>query len=396
MSEWPVKRLDDLCEGIFDCPHSTPKLTAEGPYVVRTQDIITGVFVASSAAHVSEDTYQARTRRAMPQRGDLLYSREGTYFGIAAEVPTGVKVCLGQRMVLIRPNQALLDFRFLRYWLNSPAMASYISGFRDGSVAERLNLPTIRALPIQVPSMPEQAAMASVLSALDDKIAVNEKIASAADELCATVLKEVIADDDDVSDAMLADMASINARKVTPSPGGNLRYIDISSVGEGKIDWPEAVSWDGAPGRARRGVMPGDTIWSTVRPNRRSHALVLDDDPELVVSTGFAVLTPIKVGPAYLYEVTRRDEFVQYLESVAEGSAYPAVRAERFGQALIPLLSPERIEGFEARAMPVRQRAHVAQVESRDLAKIRDMLLPKLMSGEIRVREAEKIVEGVT
>jgi type I restriction enzyme S subunit len=113
------------------------------------------------------------------------------------------------------------------------------------------------------------------------------------------------------------------------------------------------------------------------------------------VSTGFAVLTPIKVGPAFLYEVTKRDAFVQYLESVAEGSAYPAVRAERFEQAVIPLPSPERLAEFEAIAMPLRRRAHSAEVESRTLAALRDELLPKLLSGEIRARDAEKVVEDV-
>src|SRR5437870_9061255 len=97
-AHWSWSRLDDICEGIFDCPHSTPKLTDSGPFVVRTQDIITGVFRADQAARVSDDTYRERTSRVTPRHGDLLYSREGTYFGIAAEVPEETCICLGQRM----------------------------------------------------------------------------------------------------------------------------------------------------------------------------------------------------------------------------------------------------------------------------------------------------------
>ncbi len=163
---WSWARLDAICEGVFDCPHSTPKLTEAGPFVVRTQDIITGVFRAEQAGHVSENTYTERTARVVPRHGDVLYSREGTYFGIAAGVPEHVRICLGQRMVLIRPRANLLHFRYLGYWLNSPTMAAYTHGFRDGSVAERLNLPTIRALPVLVPSLPEQRAIAGVLGAL--------------------------------------------------------------------------------------------------------------------------------------------------------------------------------------------------------------------------------------
>lgn len=172
---WTWSRLDDASEGIYDCPHSTPKLTETGPFVVRTQDIITGTFRAEQAGHVSEETYAERIGRVTPSRGDILYSREGTYFGIAAEMPANTRVCLGQRMVLIRPDKRRLDFGFLCHWLNSPIMAAHIHGYRDGTVAERLNLPTIRALPILVPPLAEQEAIAEVLRALDDKIELNRR-----------------------------------------------------------------------------------------------------------------------------------------------------------------------------------------------------------------------------
>ncbi|TAK20704.1 MAG: hypothetical protein EPO26_16900 [Chloroflexota bacterium] len=175
-ARWAWLRLDDACDGVFDCPHSTPGLVAAGPFVVRSQDIITGVFRTEQAARVSEETYKERTSRVVPARGDLLYSREGTYFGIAAEVPEQTRVCLGQRMVLIRPKSGVVDFRFLGRWLNSPIMASHIHGYRDGTVAERLNLPTIRALPVLVPPLPEQRAIAHILGTLDDKIELNRRM----------------------------------------------------------------------------------------------------------------------------------------------------------------------------------------------------------------------------
>jgi type I restriction enzyme S subunit len=140
-TDWHVeggwRRLENLCEGVFDCPHTTPLVTESGPYVVRSQDIRSGIFRVYEAGHVSEATYRERIGRAEPRFGDLLYSREGTYFGIAAEVPPSVMVCLGQRMVLIRPDRSRISPRFLRYWLNSPTMARHVEGFRDGSVAER-------------------------------------------------------------------------------------------------------------------------------------------------------------------------------------------------------------------------------------------------------------------
>ena len=79
-------------------------------------------------------------------------------------------------MVLIRPDSRRLDFSFLCRWLNSPIMAAHIHGYRDGTVAERLNLPTIRALPILIPPLAEQHAIARILGALDDKIELNRRV----------------------------------------------------------------------------------------------------------------------------------------------------------------------------------------------------------------------------
>jgi hypothetical protein len=197
---WTFARIDNLTEGIFDCPHSTPKLTERGPFVVRTQDIITGIFRTDQAGRVSEETYAERVARVTPQHGDLLYSREGTYFGIAAEVPENTKVCLGQRMVLIRPRSQQLDFRYLRYWLNSPMMSAYVHGFKDGSVAERLNLPTIRALPILLPPLPEQKRIAHILGTLDDKIELNRKMNETLEAMAQALFKSWFIDFDPVID----------------------------------------------------------------------------------------------------------------------------------------------------------------------------------------------------
>ena len=204
---WTWSRLDDVSEGVFDCPHSTPKLTDTGPFVVRTQDIITGVFRADQAGRVSEETYAERIARVTPSRGDLLYSREGTYFGIAAEVPAKTRVCLGQRMVLIRPDKRRLDFSFLCHWLNSPIMAAHIHGYRDGTVAERLNLPTIRALPILIPPLAEQKAIAAVLGALDDKIELNRRMNATLEAMARALFQSWFVDFDPVRQNMDAKPA---------------------------------------------------------------------------------------------------------------------------------------------------------------------------------------------
>ena len=107
-----LSSLESLCSGIYDCPHSTPIYTDSGVLIARSQDIRDGVFRKEQAAKVSQETFKDRTKRATPTYGDLIYSREGTYFGIAAFVPPDLDLCLGQRMVLIRPNPSLINFYY--------------------------------------------------------------------------------------------------------------------------------------------------------------------------------------------------------------------------------------------------------------------------------------------
>jgi type I restriction enzyme S subunit len=363
--------------------------------ILRVADVLDGRIGSRSPDRVPGGSRKVIGSK-VSQPGDVVLTAKGTVGRVALMPPDGPSFAYSPQLCYFRPAASgPLRSRYLYYWLKTIQFwnqADALKGQTD--MADYLSLSDIQALKIRIPSLDRQDGTIEILGSLDDKIAVNDRIASVADELAATYFEEMLSADEGIADVVLADIASVNLRKAVPLHSGNLRYVDISSVGPGRIEWPELISWEEAPGRARRVASLGDTIWSTVRPSRRSHALILDDDPELVVSTGFAVLTPAKVGPAYLYEVTRRDEFVQYLESVAEGSAYPAVRAERFGQAVVPLASAERLTFFEVKTMPMRRRAHTAQVESRALAELRDSLLPKLMSGQIRVRDAEKVVEG--
>lgn len=278
------------------------------------------------------------------------------------------------------------DPRFVYY-----ALTSMNTVFLNvGSASPTLNRNHVHPLPVLWPAdVGEQRAIAEVLGALDDKIAANAQLISLTDELLAQQFAAQAATRGRVP---LGKISAVNSVSIKPVPGGSLRYIDISSVRQGAYDYPGKTSWDSAPGRARRAVKAGDTVWSTVRPNRRSHAFVLDDDPLLVASTGLAVLTPRSGHAAGVFEASRMAEFEAYLLSVAEGSAYPAVRAERFLDAPVPDLPETEWDRFESLAWPLRKRAHAATVESRRLVNARDALLPLLMSGKVRVRDAERVV----
>ncbi|MCM6777147.1 hypothetical protein NDR87_27025 [Nocardia sp. CDC159] len=371
------------------------ELGGDGPIFLRAGSLTTQGFSWDGNDRFRDDL-AVKVKSKMARRGDVVITTKGNSTGRTGYVDTDAPEFVysphlsywrSLRWDIIRPG-------YLRYWAKCDEFLNQLRAMAHGTdMAPYLSLADQARLNISIPEINTQLGIESVLGALDDKIALNRRLAHVSHDLSASMFDDFVQNDLEATVMRLGDVAGVNLRKVRPKEGGFLRYIDISSVSVDNIEWPERSRWESAPGRARRGVSPGDTIWSTVRPNRKSRALILDDDPEIVVSTGFAVLTPQKVGPAFLYEASRREEFVRYLESVAEGSAYPAVRADRFLGAPVSVLSPVPMEKFERVAMTLQRRVHVAHSESRTLAQLRDTLMPGLLSGAIRVRDAEKVVE---
>ncbi|EHN75451.1 putative specificity protein s [Streptomyces coelicoflavus ZG0656] len=364
--------------------------------VLKVADVLDGKIDSSFPG--AQRVYREEMGSKVSKPGDIILTTKGTVGRVAMVRPDGPIFAYSPQLCYFRPNvDGPLEPRFLYYWFKSVEFwnqADALKGQTD--MADFLSLSDVFSLKVRVPTRVQQKGVADILGALDDKIAGGERISATTDELASAMFEELMASDAGVGEVLLSEVADINKLSVKASKQGMLRYVDISSVGVGDYEWPEPIQWSEAPGRARRKADVGDTIWSTVRPNRRSHALVLDNDDSLVFSTGLAVLSPRNVGPAFLYEATRTASFQAYLESVAEGSTYPAVRADRFKAA--PLLLPplEELNRFEDAVMAIRLRAHQARVESRTLAALRDTLLPQLMSGRLRVKDAEKIVEDAT
>lgn len=181
------------------------------------------------------------------------------------------------------------------------------------------------------------------------------------------------------------DVAEINRETLPSSFDGEIEYIDISSVTPGSINETTRYDFRDAPSRARRVVQHGDIIWSCVRPNRRSHAVIWQPGPSLIASTGFGVITPKAVPTAFLYQATTTDAFVGYLENHARGAAYPAVVASDFERAELLVPRVRLVGAFNEQAEPLLSQGHTLRLQNEKLRAARDLLLPRLMSGEIAV-----------
>ncbi|QJW37380.1 restriction endonuclease subunit S [Cellulosimicrobium protaetiae] len=342
-----------------------------------------GLTIADTLQHISQLGLDNSSARLLPA-GTVCLSRTAS---VGYVVTMGVPMATSQDFVnwVCGPE---LDNRYLHYLLMGEQAS--VQRVAYGSVHATMYYPDAKAVHVCVPSRRMQGEIADVLRALDDKIAANIRLATTVDKCLANRLEALLKQWDGES-VSLSEVALINPEKRSPIVEGHLRYIDIASVGVGSMEWPELQPWESAPSRARRGVAVGDVIWSTVRPNRRSHALILDEDPDLVASTGLAVIRASGLPWGYLYEALRRSSFTEHLEGAAEGSAYPAVKPEAFARASIPILDDTEVRSFGAEAQALREHIGSLARESRTLRDLRDTLLPQLMLGKLRVREAAEM-----
>jgi len=171
-SGWQIAPLAQLSENIVDCPHTTPKWTENGEICIRTNQLRPGALDLSEPRYVSPKAYLERIERLEPKADDILYSREGGILGIACRVPPGIRLCLGQRLMLIRAG-ATTRADFLEIVLNSPFITDIAKARTTGGAAPRVNMSTVRAYPIPLPPLAEQhriVAKVAALMALCDRL----------------------------------------------------------------------------------------------------------------------------------------------------------------------------------------------------------------------------------
>lgn len=286
----------------------------------------------------------------------------------------------------------------------------------------------ILGFPLNVPDLKEQEEIVSILSGIDEKIKLNRRMAATLEEMAQALYRSWFVDFDPVKakaeglapafmdeataalfpdrfgdDGLpegwrrgaLIDLSSLNPEKWgTRNAPDIVVYVDLSNTKWGVVEATTTYSWTEAPSRARMVLRPGDTIVGTVRPGNGSYAYIAEAG--LTGSTGFAVLRPNRSDDAALVNLAATDaDNIASLTNLADGGAYPAVRPEVVGASEVVIAAEMVRDAFAAQVTPIVNRIEEAKRESRSLAALRDSLLPKLMSGELRVGEAREQIEEV-
>ncbi|MFM5003002.1 restriction endonuclease subunit S [Aeromonas hydrophila] len=194
-------KLVDLCELIVDCPHSTPEWTDSGFIVLRNQNIRNGSLDLSSPSFTDENGYNSRIKRAVPQAGDIVLTREAP-MGEVCIIPEGLQCCLGQRQVLLRPKKDISG-EYLFWALQSPFVRHQISWSEGtGTTVSNIRIPVLKAF--EIPRWFErESKIASHLSAIKNKSTLSRQINQTLEQMAQALFKSWFVDFDPVVDNAL-------------------------------------------------------------------------------------------------------------------------------------------------------------------------------------------------
>ena len=346
----------------------------------------------------------------------------GEILGVPGRIPSDSRTYLhNQRLgkVVIKDGKRV-ELSFL-YWLFLfPAFNRELVNSATGTKILHTAPSRIEAFEFALPSIEEQRRIADTLWKLQDKIDLNEKMNETLEAMARALFKSWFVDfdpvrakakgldaglpasiaslfpdsfeDSEIGDipkgwraGKLADFASLNPqswpRETRPE---SIQYVDLSNVKWGRIEQRTTYLSNEAPSRAQRVLKPGDTIVGTVRPGNGSYALIAEEG--LTGSTGFAVLRPtVKSSTEFVYLAATSPESIDYLTHVADGGAYPAVHPEIVAAQIVACPDHEILSAFSELMAPVMRLIAQHQQQCASLSGVRDFLLPKLMSGKIRL-----------
>ena len=152
---WVWCKLENITVLIEDCPHTTAKDEGKGYPLVRTPNIGEGQLLLDGVHRVSKEVYDKRNVRAVPQVDDIIYAREAPA-GNVAVIRENEQVCLGQRTVLIRPMNTLIDSVWLTYTMLAPYSKNHLTSKATGSTVTHVNMASIRPFDLPLPPLSEQ------------------------------------------------------------------------------------------------------------------------------------------------------------------------------------------------------------------------------------------------
>ncbi|WP_406045105.1 restriction endonuclease subunit S [Micromonospora sp. NBC_00898] len=391
-SGWELARLGDLTSKIGS--GATPRggkqaYVAQGISFIRSQNVLDHRMTREGLALINADAARA-LQGVEVYAGDILLNITGDSVARCALVDEEfLPARVSQHVAIIRPIGRLSSV-YLQKYLTHPLFKAFMLSLSDGATRPALTKAQIESFPVMVPPRPVQDAIAALLGALDDKIAVNERIADTGSELALSLFSE----ERWPSRTSLSSLCSLRKTQVTPSAlnVSAVAHYSLPAFDNGQI--PDICAPENILS-AKFLIDEAGVLLSKLNPDIPR---VWRVEPKVgmpaVASTEFLVLAPNPtVTAAELWAVARQPEFLSHLAARVTGTSKSHQRVRPEEVLASEVVDPRAID--EVRREQVSSlvaRAGQAREENTSLAQLRDVLLPQLISGELRIKDAERSV----
>ncbi|WP_082936714.1 restriction endonuclease subunit S [Pseudomonas citronellolis] len=381
---WQKVAIRELYEGLYDGPHATPKPSDQGPVFLGIGNITDdGHLDLKSVRHISESEFGRWTRRVTPSEGDIVFTYEATLNRYAI-IPKGFKGCLGRRLALIRPNPRKVDTRFLHYYFFGHEWRNLIEEKKlSGATVDRIPLTEFPNFPVVLPPLETQRRISSILSAYDDLIENNTRRIEILEEMARRLYEEWFVQ------FRFPGHEGVKFKEselgLIPQGWQLLRLGDCVELAYGKAlkaqdrvpgDYPVYGS-SGVVGTHCESLVDGPGIIVGRKGNVGS--VFWSDVSFFPIDTTYYVRSDVPLS--YLYFNLQRQRFLN------NDAAVPGLNREQ--AYALPFLLPDKelLSRFSSEwesFYGLLQRLGRANV---NLRAQRDLLLPKLISGEIDVSD---------
>lgn len=441
-SEWRVLTIDEIrapvkgsiAIGPFGSRMKSDCYVDDGVRVVRGTNISSGrTFAGDFVFITAEKADELGNANLLP--GDLVFPHRGSIGEVGVVPDDGRKYVISSSMMKLTCDESKALPLFVYYFFKSELGKFELlkNSSQVGTPGIGQPLASLKSIKTLFPTLPVQFEIVEMLGAIDDRIALLRKTNTTLEAIAQALFKSWFVDFDPVraklegrilegmdeataalfpenfeeSESELAliptgwrvgtlqDLATLNPESWTLKAHPDaIQYIDLANTKNNNISETELFQFGDAPSRARRVLRAGDSIIGTVRPGNRSFAYIYSGANNLTGSTGFAVLRPINQKNAeFIFIAATQNSSIDHLAHVADGGAYPAVRPEVVAGIKVVLPSDAVTDAFHKIVFPIFSLVGENKIQAQTLVSLRDTLLPRLISGQLRLPEAETILE---
>ncbi|MDF9260889.1 restriction endonuclease subunit S [Enterobacter hormaechei] len=398
MSEWVVKNLDEVVEYFIDYRGKTPVKTGSGIPLI-TAKIVKDGCLQTPTEFISVEDYPLWMTRGYPEVNDVVLTTEAPLGEVA--LIKNKNVALAQRIITLRGYKNILDNKFLKYWLQSEQGQYELESRASGTTVFGIKSSILKKIPISLPPYNEQVAISSVLYSIDEKIDLLHRQNKTLESMAETLFRQWFDVDSNekwqeknVLDIFTLVGGGTPKTSVAEYWTDEIPWIsggDISSAHQGYLYRTEkSISLAGLQNSSAK-LLPKNSTVISARGTVGKYALLARD--MAFSQSNYGIVSKIGSYPFFIYLLV--GFIVDDLLAAAYGSVFDTITTRTFESVNLKFPSLNSIEKINKEVASLFNKKEINTSQIKILEKLRDTLLPKLMSGEVRVRYAEEEISAV-